>query len=670
MRISYSTFKKRAKAIGVIMALAMGVSQPSAFAQTRIPFAGKNIFANGANVAWVSFASDLGPRSASSPNDVNFSEFQTIFKTMHANGANVMRLWLFTNGYNTPSFNSSGYVDGPGPYAIQDLKRILNLAQENNVGLILCLWSFDMLSQSEVSQTQLNDNYELLTDTSYTNAFIRSALMPMVDSVKGNPAIVAWEIFNEIGGVALPSILWGGFDHITMTDVQRDVNLMAGAIHRTDPNALVTTGALGFLSVTDVTPLLSTRSTWLKKLDSISPNEIERITNDFNATHRTNFTVQQMQEFMDKVAASTNYNYYKDDRLIAAGGDSLGTLDFYSVHYYTWEGAAYAPFLVPFSTWGLTKPLVIGEFMFSNILASGLFGGLLWSLVYPDIYSNGYAGALEWAYSNYAGSPTESMETIQSLRSMYESYPDEIKVNIVNRALDARVTASSNDTLADPSSSPGNITDGSLSTSWQADSSASQWVRIDLGRPDSISRVVIYWAHEDYAKQFSVQLSNNGTGWSVIKNVTGSSGGTNYVQALDGLQGAGRYVELTLQSPAKGSYSISEVQVYGDTSTVEAVLQSPHLPKAYSLSQNYPNPFNPTTVIRFVVPSSPKGQAGFVSLIVYDVLGRKVATLVDGPESAGQHTVVFNGSNLASGVYIYRIRAGNFTATRKMLLLK
>lgn len=86
---------------------------------------------------------------------------------------------------------------------------------------------------------------------------------------------------------------------------------------------------------------------------------------------------------------------------------------------------------------------------------------------------------------------------------------------------------------------------------------------------------------------------------------------------------------------------------------------------AFELSQNYPNPFNPATSIRFNL-----SEAGNVSLKVYDVLGREVATLVNGAMSQGAHSVSFNGSDLASGLYIYKLEAGNTTAVKKMMLLK
>ncbi len=89
------------------------------------------------------------------------------------------------------------------------------------------------------------------------------------------------------------------------------------------------------------------------------------------------------------------------------------------------------------------------------------------------------------------------------------------------------------------------------------------------------------------------------------------------------------------------------------------------LPRSFALLQNYPNPFNPSTVITYELPSNSR-----VVLQVYDILGRRVATLVDGQQSAGIHEVKFNGSGLASGIYFYRITTQDYTKSDRMLLLK
>ncbi|HEX3073884.1 MAG TPA: T9SS type A sorting domain-containing protein, partial [Ignavibacteriales bacterium] len=88
-------------------------------------------------------------------------------------------------------------------------------------------------------------------------------------------------------------------------------------------------------------------------------------------------------------------------------------------------------------------------------------------------------------------------------------------------------------------------------------------------------------------------------------------------------------------------------------------------PEEFALGQNYPNPFNPETKISFSLPAS-----GKTSLKVYDMLGREVAELVNGEMEKGTHTINFNGKNLSSGVYIYRLQAGSFTESKKMALIK
>jgi hypothetical protein len=89
------------------------------------------------------------------------------------------------------------------------------------------------------------------------------------------------------------------------------------------------------------------------------------------------------------------------------------------------------------------------------------------------------------------------------------------------------------------------------------------------------------------------------------------------------------------------------------------------IPDNYALSQNYPNPFNPTTKINFAIP-----KQGFVSLKVYDILGRMVSQLVNEVKTAGTYSVDFNASNFASGIYFYKLEVNNFTDVKRMMFLK
>jgi hypothetical protein len=88
-------------------------------------------------------------------------------------------------------------------------------------------------------------------------------------------------------------------------------------------------------------------------------------------------------------------------------------------------------------------------------------------------------------------------------------------------------------------------------------------------------------------------------------------------------------------------------------------------PTSYSLSQNYPNPFNPVTTIKYEIPND-----GLVTIKIYDIIGREVKTVENAYKSQGKYSVIFEASHFASGVYFYQLKSGNYTSTKKMLLLK
>lgn len=89
------------------------------------------------------------------------------------------------------------------------------------------------------------------------------------------------------------------------------------------------------------------------------------------------------------------------------------------------------------------------------------------------------------------------------------------------------------------------------------------------------------------------------------------------------------------------------------------------IPNNYSLSQNYPNPFNPSTQIRFTIP-----EKAHVKLEVFNLIGQKVADLINGEMNAGEYSITFNANGLSSGIYLYRLQAGNFSSVKKMILMK
>ncbi len=89
------------------------------------------------------------------------------------------------------------------------------------------------------------------------------------------------------------------------------------------------------------------------------------------------------------------------------------------------------------------------------------------------------------------------------------------------------------------------------------------------------------------------------------------------------------------------------------------------VPTVFGLAQNYPNPFNPATTIQYQIPVTSR-----VTLNVYDILGKEVATLVNETKEPGSYTAQFDGTQFSSGLYVYTINAGTFTAARKMVLTK
>jgi hypothetical protein len=128
----------------------------------------------------------------------------------------------------------------------------------------------------------------------------------------------------------------------------------------------------------------------------------------------------------------------------------------------------------------------------------------------------------------------------------------------------------------------------------------------------------------------------------------------------------------TAASAGVREYRLRQVDLSGGSTYSSAIdvavtteVTGPAAPRAFALYQNYPNPFNPATVISFQLSANSE-----VKLAVYDLLGRVVATLVEGFESAGEHVVRFDGSGLASGVYICRLTTPEHAATRKIMLLR
>jgi hypothetical protein len=125
------------------------------------------------------------------------------------------------------------------------------------------------------------------------------------------------------------------------------------------------------------------------------------------------------------------------------------------------------------------------------------------------------------------------------------------------------------------------------------------------------------------------------------------------------------YTDNSLDNSGKYSYRLKQIDNDGAVTYSNEIEIDVTVVLEYALSQNYPNPFNPSTVINYTL-----SQPGFVTIKIYNTLGQEVSTLLNGQMDAGKHTLTFDASKLSSGMYLYKITAGNFTQVKKMLLAK
>ncbi len=170
--------------------------------------------------------------------------------------------------------------------------------------------------------------------------------------------------------------------------------------------------------------------------------------------------------------------------------------------------------------------------------------------------------------------------------------------------------------------------------------------------------VKIEWqtASELNNDRFEIERSLDRNTFAVVGTVRGA-GTTTEAQSYS-------FIDNTAQN-GKFYYRLKQVDFDGTVDYSNIVEVVKEKPTTFELAQNYPNPFNPATTINYQLPTN-----ALVTLKVYDVIGREVATLVNARQEAGRYTVNFNASTLASGVYFYRLQAGSFVETKKMMLVK
>ncbi|MFO7448105.1 MAG: Ig-like domain-containing protein [Ignavibacteriaceae bacterium] len=703
------------------------------FSQSVIKYNNQDLFLSGVNLAWVSYANDIGPQETA------YNQFADVMLAVHDSGGNSLRFWMHTDGTASPAFNDTGLVTGPGEGTIQDMKTILDLAWEREVGMKLCLWSFNMLEKSKDSVV-LYRNRKMLEDIAYTIAYINNCLIPMVDSLKGHPAIIAWEIFNEPEGMS-NEFGWSHTHHTAMENIQRFINLCAGAIHRTDPAALVTNGAWSFQVMTDVPAAPAKAGADISKMTNAEKELMEKI---FIQKYGWAMFAEEIIAHIQKVSQVQNMNYYSDERLTGAGGDPDGVLDFYSVHYYTQLGTNYSPFNRSYLSWGLNKPVVVGEFAMAenhNVLPR--------TDMIMRLYQMGYAGAMPWSWTDINFSARA--DVLSAMRVMWNNYREAVDVNgisgewpnitIINPEEGSEFPGNSDITIeAEADDSDGQIilveffvSDTikigerdtlPFSITWEdvpdGNYVLSAIAEDDKGNKRTSGRVRIKVGEPAYTRMEAENTPRTGSGMAVVANPAASGG---------------RYLEMRTQSgtvtwnlphvPAAGNYEIvfgarlsfdrpknQFINVNGQRvtelvfdNTVNTWFEKPLMvdlaegantvqmelswgwmdvdylavPTEFvvAVEENHAAPSTYSLEQNYPNPFNPVtsmqyaiGNRQFVKLKIYDLLGREVAVVINEEKAPGTYTVKFDASNLASGTYFYSLTAGDYISVKKMMVLK
>ncbi|TRX48797.1 T9SS type A sorting domain-containing protein [Fulvivirga sp. M361] len=640
----------------------------------------QDVFASGLNLAWDEYSKDIV--------ELNQSYFKSVLDDMESTGGNALRWWLHTNGRFSPVFNNAGGVTGLGPNTISNMRKVLDLAYERGVIISMCLWSFDMLQNQGQNVSIMK---QLLENPQATKTYIDNALIPIIEELGDHPAVMCWEVFNEAEGMT-NEFGWTP-TRTSMKSIQQFVNLVAGAIHRTEPKALVSTGAWSFKALTD----------------------------------QAGF-----------------FNYYRDDRLIAAGGDTDGTLDFYQVHYYPEHfGNVASPFHRPASWWDLDKPIVIGEFPVREIDGQA-DPNYSTTEAYQLAYEYGYAGAMAWSYSGFDGGDfndakegmnflmtnhasdiligpdpifnnapeviaeipaarvvlgtTELLKNYADLKQVFSDPEDgsnlkftlagnsqpamtkpeitdgKLSIELLNRSTGrSLITVQAEDTngastvvsfsvnvrdpqgnlalfesveassVEDEDRAADLINDGDLTTRWSSVYSDNQSVIVDLGELNEIDKVKLYW-ETAYASEYTLDVSVNGQSWTTVYEETAGNGDLDEI-TFDTINA--RYLRMngTRRASVYG-FSLWEFEVYGPG--VIAAFEN----SGYRNVKVYPNPAN--SFLNLVV-----GETFDVKLM--DVRG----TVLKKHQIRDFHTM--NISDLKPGVYFITFNNSRTTLTKKIV---
>jgi len=197
------------------------------------------------------------------------------------------------------------------------------------------------------------------------------------------------------------------------------------------------------------------------------------------------------------------------------------------------------------------------------------------------------------------------------------------------------------------------------------------------------TEVVLRWETATEVDNYGFEIERASTQGSTVIPVSSNDEDRNLInwQSIGFVDGAGNSnspLEYSfVDTPTGGSqfqYRLKQIDTDGQF-TYTDIVEVEVVPERFELYQNYPNPFNPSTTIKYQIPVSRQttaetGMTGQIKLVIYDLLGQKVTTLVNEPQGPGNYEVIWDAIQVSSGMYIYRLVAGEFVGTKKMILLR
>jgi len=196
-------------------------------------------------------------------------------------------------------------------------------------------------------------------------------------------------------------------------------------------------------------------------------------------------------------------------------------------------------------------------------------------------------------------------------------------------------------------------------TMWKTDMAPWGPAQVIMTTGTSSASSATWWTPDNPNPCYAYNPTNNT--WTARPNLTTPVLGA-YVGSVWNV--TANTISLIVASGYNGTAAVTNTQIYSENLLGVNII-STGVPSKYSLAQNYPNPFNPSTKINFAIKSN-----GNVTMKIYNILGKEVATVVNEYKTAGTYSVDFNATNLASGIYFYKIQSGSFTDTKKMVLVK